>query len=133
MAAELKVFSDALCATELTSVAGQYSTFVGPQIGLDGDNGEVWSGVLYVKNTGDQPAIYVKALLGNDQNHFMYISSDGEHYTTDSYITPPAGASNDYRLAVGAVMPIYAKIEIPGGTETAQWTPYLTVTYKTLP
>jgi hypothetical protein len=51
MAAELKLFSDSACTTELTG--SPYNLRIGPETGLNGTAGEIAISTIYLKNTGD--------------------------------------------------------------------------------
>jgi hypothetical protein len=51
MAAELKLFSDLACTTELSGIP--YSLRIGPETGLNGTAGEIAIKTIYAKNTGD--------------------------------------------------------------------------------
>lgn len=132
MAAEIKVYMDYACTQPLTSLAGQYSVYLGPQIGLDGDAGELWSGVVYMKNSGNQKALFVRAIVGNDEFHYVSISTDGLSYQSSSYVELPIGAG-DHALEIGSVYPLHVRLHVPPGTEAAQWNPNISISFKTLP
>ena len=133
MAAVVRVYTDGACTQQLSSLAGQYSAFLGPQIGLDGDSGEAWHGVLYLRNEGDQVALFVRATVGNDEYHYVSLSTDGSLYETTSFVEIPPGPNNDHSLGISMVTPLYVRLQIPPGTNAAEWNPHIIVTFKTLP
>lgn len=53
MAANLQLYSDAACTTELAIESGSYQLQIGPETGIDGTNGGTAIEEVWVKNTGD--------------------------------------------------------------------------------
>jgi hypothetical protein len=53
MAANLQIYSDAQCTTELTVDSGHYILQIGPTTGIDGTNGGSVTKQLWAKKTGD--------------------------------------------------------------------------------
>lgn len=107
MAAELKVFSDALCTTELTG--SPYALQIGPTTGLNGTDGEIETVSVWVRNTGDVDISNVTLLETADTDARGEYSLDDNTYdqTTLDLGTMEFGA-----LGEGDIVRVYIKVTV---------------------
>ncbi len=108
MAANLQIFSDAACTTELDLDAGKYQLQIGPETGLDGTNGETETVQLWCKNTGDILVSAVTLTETLDTPNRGSYSLDDVTYN-DSTITLGNMAIND-------VVTFYTKVTVASGS-----------------
>jgi len=107
MAAQIKVYTDAACTQELTSVNGEYSY----DFGAPTDGQEVVT-TLYAKNidtVDDAPAVVLEKT--SDPRSYWQVSANGTTYYTSQCTL------GDF--APGAVKPIYLKCYVPRGATEA--------------
>ena len=125
MAANVKVYTDSLCSNELLKVNGVYSLVSGPIIGMDGDSGASATNLVYLKNVGDQAALFITVRKENEDNNFVSFSAEGNVWVSNNI------AIRD--LAVGDSEGLYVQVNVPSGTHFQTVNPNYIVRFKTLP
>lgn len=128
MSAILQVYNKSTCAaTEELSIAGlDYDLTIGPITGLDGDSGDRTDVGLYVKNTGNVPAIDVTLFKDNDTADFaeFRLGSD-KNYVKDQLFLG--------NILPGQVVDVYLRVTVAAGTPAMLVSPNLTFKFKSLP
>lgn len=111
MAAELKIFSDATCTTELTVNVDHYELQIGPNTGLNGTDGETITTSVWVKNTGTILISNVTLTETLDTNARGTFSLDDATYD--------ATTLNLGNLAVSDIVRVYIKVTVAASTAPA--------------
>lgn len=105
MAAELKIYSDSACTTELSGTP--YSLDLGT---LDGTNGEVKTTSILIKNTGDATnnTVVLTETLDTDARGQYSLNDITYHQTTIAL----------GNMVAGAIVRVYIKLTVVALTET---------------
>ena len=104
MGAEIKIYSDSACTTELSGTP--YEIDMGE---LDGTNGETYTTSILVKNTGDETAGAVTLTETSDTDARGTYSLDDITY---------ANSLNLGTMAAGAIVRVYIKVVVAASTTT---------------
>lgn len=127
MSANIKVYTDSACITELGKQAGltDYDLLMGPAYGLDGDAGDRADVMLYFKNVGDQPAVNTRLNISSDPEGLVtfFIGSDE--------LTGPEISLGD--ILMGNNVAVMFRVSIPTGHAPGSMFPEFEVRYKTMP
>ena len=115
MAAEIKLYSDATCLTELTVDIDHYVFQIGPSTGLNGTDGDVATTSVWVKNTGTILISNVALIETLDTDTRGSFSLDDMTYDDT---TLPLGDMN-----VDDVVRIYVKVTVAASTSPATSVP----------
>lgn len=111
MAAELKIFSDDACTTELTVDVDHYTMRIGEETGLNGTDGEVVTTSVWIKNTGTILISNVTLTETLDTNTRGSFSLDDVSYN--------ATTLNLGNLAVSDIVRVYIKVTVGASTAPA--------------
>lgn len=125
MAADLTCYYDEACTDKLDFQTSAFFLTLGPEAGLDGDGGEVYSQDVYIKNTGDKPALGTIMYKIGDKNNYVFTTAPGQKITT--------GIANVGDFAVNEVKKITYTTSIPRYTKLATVTISLRFDYYTQP
>jgi len=126
MAANLQLYSDMACTTQLSDpTALYYELILGPVTGLDGDAGDRADVAIYVKNTGDQVALGTTITKYDDPSNRLQFSDTVQAYTDNNLVLG--------NIAVGAVKEVLLKLVVPAGTAQEYDAPKLTLSAKSMP
>lgn len=128
MSAVIQVYTNPSCAsdTELKLAGADYDLMLGPNTGLDGDTGDRVDTILYVKNTGDKPAIDVRLVKDND-------ASDRVDFLTTSMTSYSKTGLSLGDILSTEVRQIYVRVTVPRGTAASLLSPNFTFKYRSLP
>lgn len=107
MAAELKIFSDSECTTELTG--SPYALQIGPTTGLDGTNGEIVKTSVWVKNTGDVDIANVVLTETSDTDSRGAFSLDDNTYNNTTVTLGNMAVSS-------AAIRVYIRVTVASST-----------------
>ena len=127
MSAILQVYTSVSCdaASELTLAGADYDLTLGPTTGLDGDTGDRADSQLFIKNTGNKPALSTQVIKDGDAEGRIEIRTGGTNYTT--------GILSLGDIMPAQVIPIYVRVTVPRGTEATIVSPNFTMKYRSLP
>lgn len=113
MSAIVKIFSDAACTQELaTDGSGNYTLFVGPDTGIDGNAGETVVKQLWMKNAGDEIYQGVSLLEITDTPNRVTYSKDNTTY---------AQTLSFGDIAVNAVVTFYTKVVVAASSTQGRY------------
>lgn len=127
MSAVLQIYKAPSCTVqdELLIAGDDYDLTLGPNTGLDGDTGDRADMVLYVKNTGDKPAMYVRVVKDNDQSDMVTFRTGSGEYTKNNLVVTD--------ILPSEVVQLYVRTTVPKGTPASLVNPNITFKYKSLP
>lgn len=128
MSAILQVYTKPTCLpTEEVMLAGSdYDLILGPTTGLDGDTGDRADVALYIKNTGDKPAIDIRLVKDNDTADMAEFRLEGN----TAYIKNDVSMGD---LLPTEVVPLYIRVTVTKGTPAMMVAPNFTFKFKSLP
>jgi hypothetical protein len=128
MSANLQIYTKPTClpSEELIIAGTDYDLTIGPNTGLDGDTGDRADMVLYIKNTGDKPAIDIRLSKDNDV-------ADLAEFRLSSVTTYAKNNVSLGDLLPTEVMVLYVRVTVTKGTVAALVAPNFTFKFKSLP
>jgi hypothetical protein len=109
MSANLKIYSNAECTTELVWNVNKYEIRFGPETGLNGTSGETLVSSVWVKNTGDILISNVSLSETSDTDTRGSYSLNGTDYNATTLTLG--------NMAVNDVVRVYVKIVVASGTQ----------------
>lgn len=121
MSANLKLYTDSAGLNELRVSGTVYDVFLGPEIGLEGDTGDIADLSIYIKNIGDKIAQETRLVFNNNPGS-MLTARVGSDYTSN---TIDIGS-----ISVNAVVPVFLRLTVPTGTLMTIDRPDISVVYK---
>lgn len=128
MSAILQIYKSPACtpADELNIAGADYDLTIGPNTGLDGDTGDRADMALYLKNTGNRPAIDIRLTKAND-------IADMAQFKTAAMTSYVPDALSVGDLLPTEVIAVYVRVTVPSGTPAVLIAPNFTLKFKSLP
>ncbi len=105
MAAQLKLFTDEACTTEVTQTNNIYQRLIGPENGIDPVAGGTYTSSIYVKNIGTDRARYALVEKSNDVQNYVFIGTDTSPYASYSLFLGNVDVNEVIKVNIQTIIP----------------------------